>query len=95
MLNVKILSYKTPQRYAVRQALMAARNELRKTHPDFDITISEVKTLEEIEQYTLVLVGPSLVINDKVFCSGWFPKKEEIIGWFRQFMDEDHPGNQD
>jgi hypothetical protein len=92
MLNIKILSYKTPQRYAVRQSLMAARNELRKTFPDFDITISEVKTLEEIEQYTLVLVCPSLVINDKVFCTGWFPKKEEIIEWFKQFLDEEQPG---
>jgi len=95
MLDVKILSYKTPQRYAVRQALMAARNELRKTHPDFDITISEIKTLEEIEKFTPVLVCPTLVINDQVFRNGWFPKKEEIIGWFMQFMDEDHRSNQD
>jgi hypothetical protein len=87
MLEVKILSYKTPQRYAVRQTLIAARNELRKTYPDFDISISEVIELEEIEKYTLVLVCPSLVINDKLFCNGWFPKKEEVIEWFKQFID--------
>jgi hypothetical protein len=87
MLDVKILSYKKPQRYIVRQTLFAACNELRKTHPDFDITISEVKTLEEIEKYTLVLICPSLVINEKVFCTGWFPKKEEIIVWFKQYIN--------
>ena len=87
MLSIKILSYKTPQRYAVRRTLIAARNELRKTYPDFDITISEVKTLEEIEKYTLVLVCPSLVINQKLFCTGWFPQKEEIIEWFKQYVD--------
>ena len=44
MLNVKILSYKKPQRYIVRQTLIAARNELRKTYPDFDFTITDIKT---------------------------------------------------
>ena len=87
MLRVKILSYKKPQRYIVRQTLIAARNELRKTYPDFDITISEVKTLEEIEKYTSVLVCPNLLINEKLFSTGWFPKKEEIIEWFKQFID--------
>lgn len=87
MVNVKILSYKKPQRYIVRQTLLAARNELRKTYHDFDITISEVKSLEEIEKYTSVLVCPSLVINEKLFCTGWFPKKEEIIEWFKQYID--------
>jgi len=87
MLSVKILSYKQPQRYIVRQTIIAARNELRKTYPDFDITISDVKTLEEIEKYTLVLICPSLVINEKLFCTGWFPKKEEIIEWFKQYIN--------
>ena len=85
MLNVKILSYKKPQRYIVRQTLIAARNELRKTYPDFDFTITDINNLEEIEKYTPVLVCPSLVINEKLFCTGWFPKKEEIIEWFKEF----------
>jgi len=87
MLSVKILGYKKPQRYIVRQTVIAARNELRKICPDFDIMISEIKTLEEIEKYTSVLVCPSLVINDKLFCTGWFPKKEEVIEWFKQSID--------
>lgn len=87
MVNVKILSYKKPQRYIVRQTLIAARNELRKIYPNFDITISEVKTLEEIEKFTSVLVCPSLLINEKLFCTGWFPKKEEITEWLRQYIN--------
>ncbi len=87
MLNVKILSYKKPYRYVVRQTIIAARNELRKIYPYFHINISDIKTLEEIEKYTLVLVYPSLLINDKLFCTGWFPKKEEIIEWFKEFID--------
>jgi len=52
MINIKILSYKSPQRYAVRQTLLAARNELRKTHPDLDLSITEVKKLAEMEEYS-------------------------------------------
>ena len=52
MIKIKILSYKSPQRYAVRQTLLAARNELRKTHPDLDLSITEVKKLAEMEEYS-------------------------------------------
>jgi len=87
MINIKILSYKRPQRYAVRQTLQAARNELRKTHPGLELSISDVKTLDEMEQYTLVGILPSLVINEKLVCIGRFPKKEEVIGWLQQAIE--------
>ena len=87
MINIKILSYKSPQRYAVRQTLLAARNELRKTHPDLDLSITEVKKLTEMEEYTHVVIYPSLVINDKLVCIGRFPKKVEVIGWLQQAVE--------
>ena len=87
MLNVKILSYKKTHRYIVRQTLIAARNELRKIYSDFDFTISDIKSLEEIEKYTPVLVCPTLMINEKLYSTGWFPKKEEIIAWFKEFIE--------
>ena len=87
MINIKILSYKSPQRYAVKQTLLAARNALRKTHPNFDISITEVKDLVEMEEYTNVVIYPSLVINEKLVCIGRFPKKEEVIGWLQQAME--------
>ncbi len=87
MIDIKILSYKSPQRYAVRQTLLAARNELRKTHPDLDLSITEVKKLAEMEEYTHVVIYPSLVINDELVCIGRFPKKGEVIGWLQQAME--------
>jgi hypothetical protein len=81
LINVKILSYKRDQRYAVNRTLIAAQSELRKTHPDIEIVITEVKTLEEMEQYTPVVILPSLMVNEKLVCVGRFPKKAEIITW--------------
>ena len=86
MVNVKILSYKSPQRYAVKQTLLAARNVLRKTSPDVEITVAELKTIEEMEQYTPVLILPSLVVNEKLVCVGRFPKKEEVIRWLQEAL---------
>ena len=87
MIEIKILSYKSPQRYAVRQTLIGARNELRKTHPTLEISISEVKKLAEMEEYTDVVIYPSLVINDQLVCIGRFPKKDEVIGWLQQTLE--------
>jgi len=87
MIDIKILSYKSPQRYAVRQTLLAARNELRKIYPDLELSITEVKKLEEMEDYTYVVPYPSLVINEKLVCIGRFPKKDEVIGWLQQAME--------
>jgi hypothetical protein len=87
VISIKILSYKSPQRYAVRQTLIGARNELRKTYPNLEISITEVKKLTEMEEYTHVVIYPSLVINDKLVCIGRFPKKDEVIRWMQQAMD--------
>ncbi len=84
MVNVKILSYKGPQRYAVKRTLLAAWSELRKTHPDFEMTMTELKTIEAMEQYTPVLILPSLVVNEKLVCVGRFPKKDELIRWLEE-----------
>jgi hypothetical protein len=86
MINVKILSYKSPQRYAVNRTLQSARNELRRLHPDFETAIIELKTIEEMAQYTPVVILPSLVVNEKPVCVGRFPKKEEVIRWLQEAM---------
>ena len=87
MLTVKILSYKRPQRYAVRQTLLAARNVLRKAYPDFDFETVQVKTIDEMEQYTPVLILPSLVVNEKLVCVGRFPKKDEVVQWLQEALN--------
>jgi hypothetical protein len=84
MINVKILSYKSPQRYAVRRTLLAAQAELRKSDPQLELAVVEVKDLSEIEAYTQAIILPSLVVNEKLVCIGRFPKKEEIVGWLQE-----------
>jgi hypothetical protein len=87
MVNVKILSYKSTQRFAVKRTLMAAQNELRKNYPDLNIAITEVKELSEMEKYTAVVILPSLVVNDKLVCIGRFPEKDEIIDWLQDMIE--------
>jgi hypothetical protein len=84
LITVKILSYKSPQRYAVKQTLKAAERELRKTLPDLELVIEEAKTLAEMEKYTPVVILPSLVVNEILVCVGRFPRKEEVIDWLQQ-----------
>jgi len=86
MVNVKILGYKSPQRYAVKRTLVAAQNELQKTHPDLELAVAEVKTLSEIDKITHVFILPSLVVNEKLVCVGRFPHKEEVIGWLQEAL---------
>jgi hypothetical protein len=88
MIDIKILSYKSPQRYAVRRTLMAAQNELKKTIPGLELSISEVTKLEDMLVYTQVVILPSLIVNDKLVCVGRFPKKDEVIRWLQEAAGE-------
>ncbi len=84
MIDVKILSYKSPQRYAIKRTILAAYAELLKTRPDAEIAITEVKELSEMEKYTPIVILPSLVVSEKLVCVGRFPKKYEIVGWLQE-----------
>lgn len=84
MINVKILSLGTSERYAVRRMVVAAENELQHQYPDLSIQIREVDDSCKIGKYAAVLVLPTLVINEKVVCSGHFPTKEAVVAWLRE-----------
>jgi hypothetical protein len=86
MIQVKILGTKSPQRYAVRRAVVAAWNELICEHIGLELNTVEVKDLSEIQRYTQVFIYPSLVINEQLVCVGRFPKKCEILGWLKQAL---------
>jgi len=88
MIDIKILSYKSPQRYAVKRTLIAAQDELQEQHPDLEIALTEVKEVSEMLAYTDVLILPSLVVNEKMVCVGRFPKKDEIIRWLQDAIEE-------
>jgi hypothetical protein len=81
VLNVKILSLQYPERYAVRRLVAAAQQELLSKCPCLELEITEITDPAEIGRYAFVLVLPTLVINEKVVCSGRFPAKEEVTDW--------------
>jgi Thioredoxin domain len=88
MIELKILSYHSAQRYAVRQTVVAAQRILKVEHPDLKISIAELKDWMYIEEFTSVLSAPSLVVNGKLVCVGRVPSREEVLGWMRRALGE-------
>lgn len=88
MLKVKILGLQYPERYVVRRLVAAAQQELLSKCVLLDLEIDEITDPGEIGKYAFVLVLPTLVINEKVVCSGRFPTKEEVTGWLLEEAEE-------
>ena len=88
-IEVTILGLKTPQRYAVRRAVLAAQIALSQEYPDLQVEIAEVWQRSEIEKITPIISYPSLVVNDRLVCVGRFPRKGDIMTWFRQALQEE------
>ena len=80
MIDVKILSLGDPERYAIRRLVVSAEQVLLSTVPELELNITEVKEAEEIGRYAQVLVLPTLVINERVVCSGRFPSQARSVG---------------
>jgi hypothetical protein len=87
VINVKILSLGDPERYAVRRIVTAVHQELLSRYPQMQMIITEVNDASQIGRYASVLVMPTLVINEKVVCSGRFPTQEELGGWLTEASD--------
>jgi hypothetical protein len=81
VIEIKILGMRKSERYALRRLVLAAQRELGSNHPDLHIKISEISEPAQINSYVHYLVQPSLVVNEKVVCSGYIPAEEEIINW--------------
>lgn len=88
MIDIKILSYHSAQRYAVRQTVISAQRALREEYPELNLAITELKDWQHIEQYTTILAAPSLVMNEKMVCRGRNPSKDEVVGWMKQALEE-------
>jgi hypothetical protein len=86
VLNVKILSIQYPERYVVRRLVTLAHEELSAEVPDAKMEITEIGDSGLICKYARVIFQPTLVINEKVVCSGHFPTKDEIIAWMREAL---------
>ncbi len=63
--------------------VMAAQNELQAEFPGLETEITELADPSQIGKYAFVLVLPTLVVNEKVVCSGRFPTKEEVREWIK------------
>jgi hypothetical protein len=91
VLNVKILGLQYPERYVVRRLVAAVQQELLSNSTQLDLEITEVTDPGEIGKYAFVLVLPTLVIDEKVVCSGRFPTKEEVANWLMDAAREKQP----
>jgi hypothetical protein len=89
LLAIKILSLQYPERYAVRRLVAAAQQELQQEFPHLEVEISEVSDSSQICRYANVLVLPTLVINEKVVCSGKRPSLEEVSGWLMEAASQE------
>lgn len=87
MLNIKILGPGCPKCYAVERVAAAGLEELLRENPDVEATLVHIDDWLAIEQYP-ILFTPALVINEKVICAGRIPKKEEVIQWYREALDQ-------
>jgi hypothetical protein len=88
VLSVKILSLNYPERYVVRRLVTAVHQELLAESKPLELVITEVSDPGEIGKYAFVLILPTLVINERVVCSGRFPVKEEITNWLLEAAEE-------
>lgn len=86
MLNIKILSIQYPERYVVRRLVTAAGEELKTEHPGLELNITEIADPGQIGRYARVLILPTLVVNEKVVCTGRVPAKEEVLAWLREAL---------
>lgn len=81
MIIVKILSLGAPERYAIRRLVTAAYQKVLQKTPELELKMMEVSDPSEIGKYAFTIILPTLVINEKIVCSGRFPAQEEIIHW--------------
>jgi len=88
MIQVKILSLGDPERYTVRRLVTSVEQALLAEFPGLQLRISEIDQAVEIGRYAQVLVMPTLIINEKMVCSGRYPSRDEILNWLREAIDQ-------
>lgn len=87
MLNIKILGPGCAKCDAVEQAAAAGLEAILGENPNLEATLVHIEDLLEIEHYP-ILFTPGLVVNEKLVCAGRIPKKEEVIRWYREALDQ-------
>ncbi len=68
--------------------MTAAQQELLARYPALEtLSITEIADPTGIGKYARVLVLPSLVIDEKLVCTGRLPTKEEVIAWLQEAIE--------
>lgn len=87
-MEIKILCYRNPVCYSVWRIVQQVINRLSPYFPEVDFKISMTRDSSQIAKYTHNLVLPSLVINEKLVCSGHLPDQEEVLAWLQVALAE-------
>ncbi len=87
MLNIKILGPGCAKCYAVERVAAISLETLLREIPDLEATLVHIEDWNEIGQYP-ILITPGLVVNEKLVCAGRVPKKEEVIQWYREALNQ-------
>jgi len=87
-IDIKILCYRNPVCYSVWRIVQHVIIHLSRQFPDADFRISMIKDSSEIAKHTHNLFLPSLVINEKLVCSGHIPSQQEVLAWFQVALAE-------
>lgn len=82
-IHIKILCFRTPVCYAVWRVVQHVIDYLSPLFPEVEFRVTLIKDSSQIAQYTRNLVLPSLVIDEKLICSGQIPSQQEILGWLQ------------
>jgi hypothetical protein len=89
MIPVMILGTRRAQRYCISRVLTRAQSDFDRKHPEFRLDMKQITTSQEILQYTPVIAFPSLMIGEKLVCTGRFPSKDEILDWLENEIQRD------
>ena len=87
-INIKILCYRDPVCYSVWRIVRGVINQLSRQFPEVDFKIDMIKDSARIAKYTHNLVLPSLVINEKLVCSGHIPSQQDVLSWLQVELAE-------
>lgn len=83
IINIKILCYRNPVCYSVWRVVQHVVDCLSPRFPEAIFQISMIKDSSQIAKYTHNLVLPSIVIDEKLICSGYIPNQQEVLSWLQ------------